>query len=563
MDDNNIKKILLEEDYVTEGQIKKAEEFALENKAPFIDYLFNKGIITKNILGQALAEHFGVPFIDLAKEKIDEEVLIMIPEMVARAKGAIAFSRNEQGVKVGLLNPGDLEFKNLLEKKFGQKVFPFFMAKSDHEEALARYKASLKVEFENILKGLQDKTKSQEERDETLVEMVDMLLNYGQQNKASDIHIEPYAKKLMVRFRIDGVMHDVLDIPKELSEYILSRIKIMSKMRTDEHRSAQDGKLRFVRENEEEMIDVRVSVVPVTQGENIVMRLLSAQSRQFDLVGLGFMDHDLEKVKRAIKNPHGMILVTGPTGSGKTTTLYAVLKIINKREVHISTIEDPVEYDIEGVSQIQVNPKTNLTFANGLRAIVRQDPDIIMVGEIRDEETAGIAVNSSLTGHLVLSTLHTNDAATALPRLLDMGIEPFLVSSTVNLVIAQRLVRKICEKCRLSHTPNDEEEEIIKRNLCLKEVCLKKGHKDIKKIRLYQGRGCQVCGNTGYSGRIGIFEVLEMTDNIKDLVVKRASSNEINKQAGLNNMTTMMEDGLEKVFSGLTTLEEVLRVTKE
>jgi type II secretory ATPase GspE/PulE/Tfp pilus assembly ATPase PilB-like protein len=331
-------------------------------------------------------------------------------------------------------------------------------------------------------------------------------------------------------------------------------------MRTDEHQKAQDGKFRF--NVGSETIDIRVSIVPVTQGENVVMRLLSSSNRRFGLADLGLNDNNLEILRKAMKNPHGMILVTGPTGSGKTTTLYAIINILNKRNIHIATIEDPVEYDIESVTQIQVNSKTNLTFAKGLRALVRQDPDIIMVGEIRDEETADIAVNSAMTGHLVLSTLHTNDAATAIPRFLDMGVEPFLIASTVNIVIAQRLVREICPKCRISYQPTHEESLMVEGNPGAKAIFKAKAGKDFSKLRLYKGAGCKICGQTGYSGRIGIFEILEMTEDIKKLVVSRASSDDIMSVAiKKNKMTTMLEDGIEKVLAGETTMEEVLRVT--
>ena len=425
---------------------------------------------------------------------------------------------------------------------------------------MGQYKVGIGDAFQVMLNTLKDTTLSREERDEATVEMVDQLFQYGYQNRVSDIHVEPFEKKILVRFRIDGVMHDVLDLPSEVFELVVTRIKILAKLRTDEHRAAQDGKLRFA--TKKEKVDVRVSIVPTSHGENIVMRLLSSNSRQFSLANLGLSGNDLEKVKKVIQDPHGMILVTGPTGSGKTTTLYGVLKILNRREVNIATIEDPVEYDIEGVTQIQVNKRTDLTFAKGLRSLVRQDPDIIMVGEIRDEETAGIAVNSALTGHLVLSTLHTNDAATTMPRLLDMGVEPFLIASTVNVAIAQRLVRKICEKCRASYMLSEEEAQLIQETSTLMAACKNKVGEDLNSLRLYKGSGCKVCGDTGYSGRIGIFEVLEMQDNIKELILSRASSDDILMQAKENGMQTMMEDGMQKVFNGITTLSEVLRVTK-
>jgi type IV pilus assembly protein PilB len=564
-----LKELLVGPGHIGEADFESADKQAKKQKAELADVLVEKEFIKDAQLGQVMAEALEIPFVDLTTQKIDEEVFELVPELVARSKQVIAFTRDDQSIRLGMVNPEDIETVHLIEKRAGMKASRYMITKRQWQQVLSRYKASLKDTFENILATLQDPSLSREERDETTVEMVDMLLQYGYQNKASDIHIEPYEKKIVVRFRIDGVMHDVLEIPKDLAEFIFTRIKIMAKMRTDEHRAAQDGKLQFLvqsgsapqGESEEETVDVRVSIVPVTEGENIVMRLLSSHSRQFNLSSLGLQNDDLDKLKAAAAQPHGMILVTGPTGSGKTTSLYAVMKILNKREIHISTIEDPVEYDIEGISQIQVNPKTELTFAKGLRAIVRQDPDIIMVGEIRDEETASIAINSAMTGHLVLSTLHTNDAATTLPRLLDMGIEPFLVASTINIAIAQRLVRKICETCRSSYSPSEKELKLLK-NLLL-STFTKPPVKISSRTRLYKGKGCKVCGSTGYIGRVGVFEVLEMKENIKELIIKRASSDEIVKAARSNGMTTMLEDGIQKVLQGVTTLEEILRVTKE
>ena len=385
--------------------------------------------------------------------------------------------------------------------------------------------------------------------------IVDTLVQYAYQNKASDIHIEPKDNASTIRFRIDGVLHEVLSIPLELHEKITSRIKVMSKLRTDEHMSAQDGKLNVALQMEN--LDIRVSIVPIVKGEKIVLRLLSSNSRQFSLQDLGMDEEDLQKVQKAYKRPNGMVLATGPTGSGKTTTIYSILKIINSKEVNIATIEDPVEYDIEGINQIQVNPKTNLTFSSGLRAILRQDPDVIFVGEIRDQDTAGIAVNSAMTGHLVLSTLHTNDAVTTLPRLTDMGIEPFLVASTVNVIIAQRLVRKICSDCRVS-------EEIKREQLIdmISEEKIKKYFGENAQIRVYEGKGCEYCHNSGYVGRVGIFEVLEITDELKKLIAQKSSSGELKSVAITLGMETMFENGLRKVAQGLTTLEELYRVTE-
>ncbi len=559
--EDKIKKILLEETYLSEKDIKEVEKGMADTGMGLVEYLIEGGHITKDILGQALAEYYGKVYVNLSHEKIDQDLMKKVPELVARSKGVVPFAADEKGVKVAMLDPNDYDAVHVLEKLLEQQVQPFFTMEQDFEEAMANYQLSLKDEFNRILVDLQKPGLSKEKSDDILVTMVDTLLKYGHQNKASDIHVEPYNEKLVIRFRIDGIMHDVLQIPNEFAEVVLTRIKILSKMRTDEHRAAQDGKLRFKFENE--TVDVRVSVVPTVLGENVVMRILSAHSRSFGLSDLGLSLADMKKVQRAIKHPHGMFLVTGPTGSGKTTTLYAILKLLNRRDVNIATIEDPVEYDIEGVTQIQVNAKTNLTFANGLRSIVRQDPNIIMVGEIRDEETAGIAVNSALTGHLVLSTLHTNDAATTLPRLLDMGVEPFLVASTVNIAVAQRLVRKVCTNCRVSYEMSEAEKNALVADSFISSLITKKAGKKLEKFRMYRGEGCDVCNHTGFKGRVGVFELLEMSEEIKKLILASASSQQIMETAKSQGMTTMLEDGIDKVMNGVTTLEEVLRVTRE
>jgi type II secretory ATPase GspE/PulE/Tfp pilus assembly ATPase PilB-like protein len=417
------------------------------------------------------------------------------------------------------------------------------------------YQNKLQQTFEELLEGHVDEA-GNSTSSAPVAKIVDTLIQYAQKNKSSDIHVEPESEQSLVRFRIDGILHDVLSLPKDLHDQVVSRIKVLAKLRTDEHLSAQDGKLRLTLELEN--LDIRVSIVPVVEGEKVVMRLLSSRSRRFSLQDLGMRQEDLDKVEKAYAAPTGMVLSTGPTGSGKTTSIYAILKLLNTRDVNISTIEDPVEYDIAGVNQIQVNPKTNLTFADGLRSILRQDPDIIFVGEIRDKETAGIATNSAMTGHLVLSTLHTNNAVTTLPRLVDMGIEPFLVASTVNVIVAQRLVRRICEKCRIS------------KSIKLKDIHLETPPKMLQKyfgkgkeIRMYEGKGCDVCHHTGYVGRSGVFEVLEVTPSIKKLITAKESADVLHEQAKKEGMTTMFEDGLDKVSKGVTTIDEILRVTNE
>jgi type IV pilus assembly protein PilB len=389
----------------------------------------------------------------------------------------------------------------------------------------------------------------------SVIKIVDSLIEHAYKAKASDIHINPQSRKVEVRIRVDGVLQEACSFPKEFHQPVISRIKIMAGLRTDEHQAAQDGRLRTNIGNGKEAIDIRISICPTYYGENAVLRLLSDNSEQFTLENLGFSKSNEEKIIRAVKKPHGMILSTGPTGSGKTTTLYTLIKILNTRSDSIVTIEDPIEYAVEGIEQIQVNPQTGLTFANGLRSILRQDPNIIMVGEIRDVETASIAVNTALTGHLLLSTLHTNDAATTLPRLLDMKIEPFLVASTVNIAIAQRLVRRICDNCKEKTTLSEAERSSLSANI--------PGHILETVEVIYKGNGCRECLNSGYRGRLVIAEVLLVDDEIREAMLRKATSNEIKNIAIKNGMTTIVKDGIEKVISGQTTFEEVLRVTHD
>lgn len=387
----------------------------------------------------------------------------------------------------------------------------------------------------------------------SIINLVDAMIQEAEDLRASDIHIDPLDKEVKVRMRIDGVLQDAYSLPKDIHSEIITRIKVLAGLRTDEHQTAQDGRFRLVI-NGATPTDVRVSIAPAFYGENAVLRLLSEHAEKYNIESLGFSPEDLAKVQEAIRKPYGMILATGPTGSGKTTTLYTFLKSLHTSEVSIITIEDPIEYSIEGINQMQVNARTGLTFANGLRAILRQDPDIIMVGEIRDHETAGLAINTALTGHLVLSTLHTNDAATTLPRMLDLGLEPYLITATVNLVIGQRLVRRICTKCKMKHDLIKEETKLIAQ---------KTGLPEIKGNTIYKGEGCENCNGTGYRGRLGIYEVIVVDDEIRAAMMSRSASADIRRVAQKNGMKTMVEDGFLKAFAGETTISEVLRVINE
>ena len=387
----------------------------------------------------------------------------------------------------------------------------------------------------------------------SIIHIIDDLVEYANFMKASDIHLNPTADFIKIRFRVDGVLQDIFDLPKEALSELIGRIKILSNLRLDEHQSSQDGRFR-IKTKDSDIVDVRVAVSPSYYGESAVMRLLSDNAAHFSLENLGFSKENQEKIMKAIHKPFGMILATGPTGSGKTTTLYTILKILNKKESAIITIEDPIEYAIDNIKQIQVNPRTNLTFASGLKSILRQDPDTIMVGEIRDEETANLAVNTALTGHLLLSTLHTNDAATTLPRLMDMKVEPYLAASTVNVAIGQRLVRKICEKCKKERKLTDAE---------FKGLSVSIDRDLLKNKTLYKGDGCEDCNMTGYNGRIGIHEVLLVNNDIREGILRKDSSDRIKGLAIKSGMKTMIEDGMDKVFNGDTSIEEVLRVIHE
>ena len=392
----------------------------------------------------------------------------------------------------------------------------------------------------------------------SIINLIDHLLRHASNIHASDIHIDPQEKTVRIRFRVDGVLEDSHSMPKDIHGEIISRIKVLSGLRTDEHNAAQDGRFRSIISNSEDVsgsVDVRVSIVPTYHGENAVLRLLSDNAENFTLETLGFTGIDQKKILNAVKKPSGMILVTGPTGSGKTTTLYTLIKILNSKDISIVTIEDPIEYAVEDVEQIQVNSRTGLTFANGLRSILRQDPNVIMVGEIRDVETAGIAVNTALTGHLLLSTLHTNDVSTTLPRLLDMKIESFLVASTVSIAIGQRLVRKICQNCKERKTVTDEEYKWLSETLSDETLLQNRNY--------FRGKGCKSCNGSGYRGRIVIAEVLVANEEIRTAILCKASASEIKKIAIKDGMTTMLVDGFKKAVLGLTTIEEVLRVTHE
>ena len=542
-DDKKIKQILLNENYIDEKDMKLAEELAKKEKLALKDALILGNFITKDLLGQAVAEFFKVAYADLNSYLPNKEQVEKIPESIAKKYNLVLFKEEKKTIIVATDNPTKKEAIKALKSLFKlKKIILNYSLTEDILAAFSYYRKTLDTRFDKIIK----------KQKRVAPEIIEEILNEALSFNASDIHFEPQADKVLVRFRIDGVLQEAGQLPKQYYENILNKIKVLANLRIDEHFSAQDGSIRFNKDND--IIDMRVSLVPTTEGEKVVIRLLSKYISGLNLANLGFLERERNLIDKASKKPFGMILVTGPTGSGKTTTLYSIIKTLNRPEVNITTIEDPVEYKIANINQIQVNQRTNLSFSQGLRTIVRQDPDIILVGEIRDQETSEIAVNAALTGHLLLSTFHSNNAATAIPRLLDMGIEPFLLASTLEVVVAQRLVRRLCESCRYGYLEKVSNLE--------KVIPGAKKYFKGKEATLYKTKGCSACGGLGYKGRIGIFEIIKVTPEMESLILKNPSSNEVWNLAQKQGAHSLFEDGIEKVKDGTTSLEELLRVSE-
>lgn len=551
-------KVLTDLKYMPEQKLENAEKIATDENITLYEALIRHDLMSEDELGKVTAYHFKLPYVALGKITIPEDLLSLVPSEVAKQYQTVAYQLEDGDLHVATAQPEATDLFEMLAKKVGAtKCHVSYSTDSNISNALHLFKRGL----QSILDELVGQGSAP-----PIAEIVDYIFEYAYDSMASDLHIEPLRDSTVIRFRIDGVLHDEAYFPKPLHEQIVARLKVLSRLRTDEHLSAQDGRMRVAIRSTE--LVIRVSIVPTVAGEKVVMRLLARHTRQFGLSELGMSDDDLGLVREGFTRPFGMILSTGPTGSGKTTTIYAILKILNTRDRNIATIEDPVEYELDGANQIQANSRTNLTFEEGLRSLLRQDPDVLFVGEIRDEETAAITVNAAMTGHLVLSTMHTNDAITTLPRLVDMGIEPYLVASTVNIIVGQRLVRQICNHCKgsvkLTHSVKgwvgDSTQTPLLNNLP-KPMFLKHfGNKT--SVRVYKGSGCSACHNTGYEGRIGIFEVLEITPKLAQLISAKVDSDTLIAQAIKDGMTTMLDDGLDKVIAGETTLSEIMRVTK-
>ncbi len=577
--------ILIEKGLLTKEQLQQAEETEQETTQPLRDVLADLGLVDRQVLYETAAEELGIEFYDLAGKDTDIAVALLLPRDLAERYRAIPIGRGEGTIRVAMADPDDVIAGDDLKRHLQMQIEPLLADPAEIERTIEKTYAGAPepadplaggsagstlggVDMESLTESVRDsgilgtggEEIDEEERIETdrisdiadeapIIKIAKVLIQRAIHEQASDIHVEPYQNRVRIRYRIDGVLYDIMQVPKYVHAPLISRIKIMSDMNIAERRVPQDGRIHVRHAGQD--YDLRVSVIPTTLGEKSVMRILDKQSIQIGLDQLGFEPDILTQVHRLIQQPNGMLLSTGPTGSGKTTTQYNILTNLNSVERNIITIEDPVEYQLDGLSQVHVNRKAGLTFAVALKYFLRQDPDVILVGEIRDLETSEIAIQAALTGHLVLSTLHTNDAPSTVTRMVDMGVEPFLISSSVIASISQRLARQICKQCKEVYEP--------RRDMLL-GLGFDPNDPENKDVVFYHGRGCDACRGTGYRGRIGLFELMEMTEEIAELIVRRASAGQIREAATAAGMKSMREDGMTKVLRGVTTVEEVTRV---
>lgn len=588
--DETVEKLLKQGGIVNDSQLDELKTLAKRSKQSLQEMVIDQKVVSDEKLTKMIGELIDVPFVRIEPKDILDDVLKKIPEHIARQYNVVLFAINDDGsLSLAMEDPDDVQALNFIQKEIGYNTKVFLATKSNILDCLENYRGDMNDELDEVISvqkdaSSEDQNVSQDDFAENspIAQTVNLLLEYAIKSNASDIHIEPREDYVQVRYRIDGVLKEVNKLPRNVHGALVSRIKILSNLKIDERRVPQDG--RFKIKVSGKQYALRVSTLPIADGEKVVMRILDESNQAISLDKLGYWGLSLATVKDAMAQPNGMILVTGPTGSGKSTSLFSVLSELNTPDVNISTIEDPVEYKIPGVNQTQTNAKAGMTFASGLRALLRQDPNIIMVGEIRDGETANLGVQAALTGHLVFSTLHTNNAATCLPRLLDMGIEPFLIASTVKAVIGQRLVRRLCMNCRQEYVPNAEELSYIVQMFSLKQGSIQRLHElegqafadkiggdtpmgstDVTIQRLWRPNpeGCDECNHVGFKGRVGIYEVLGISVPIQKMITANATSNDIQEQAISEGMVTMQTDGLIKSLRGVTTIEEVLRATRE
>lgn len=538
-----IKDAMLAQNKITPKQLETIEHITELHSINFIDYLISQNIVDKDFIGQTVANYYKVSYIDLENNQPPKDLVLKIPKNITTENRVIFYYLDKSRAVFVTDEPNQTGLKEkLAEYTHGLPLTIAYSLSDDVDVILAHYRKPLVTRFNQII----------QEQERVAPEIIDEILKDAIVFDVSDIHFEPEDKVVLIRFRIDGVLREAGQIPIQYYENVLNRLKVQARMRIDEHGASQDGAIRY--SVDEESVDIRISIVPTLNGETVALRLLAGNSKNLNFKNLGFNVFDLKIIEKQIHRPFGMVVTTGPTGSGKTTTLYAMLKLLNSADINITTIEDPVEYKLFGVNQIQVNRATNLDFAEGLRTIVRQDPDIILVGEIRDKETAKMAVNAALTGHLLFSTFHANDSATAIPRFIDMGVEPFLLASTLNTVIAQRLMRTICSSCRKSYLVNLSD---LKKKIPNAEMYFKK-----PQVTMYYGEGCEACNYSGYKGRVALYEILVVSPAIKELIVKNPSGKVIWEQARKEGARTLFEDGIIKIQNGRSTLEELMRVAE-
>ena len=564
--DEYVVEILRDVGLVTHEDILKAKERAKTEGVGLVDALILMGRVSHMDVSKALASQFGMDTINLAEYRVPDEVLALVPKHIARRYKIIPVYKHDNTLTVAIYDPMDVDTVDSLRYILKMNVEPVVAAKTDIENSITRYYGGADDKVENMLQeitegevdlGLPANQATQikiddvveTEADAPIIKLVGLIIMEAYRNRASDIHIEPLEKRLRVRYRIDGMLHEVDNPPKRLQAAIISRLKIMSNMSIAEKRVPQDGRIQIPVMGK--TLDLRVSDLPTNHGESIVMRILDKTSLLLGLGDLGFFSDDQVTMEKIISLPDGVFLVTGPTGSGKTTTLYACLNSINKPDRKIITVEDPIEYQLSGINQVQVNAEINLTFSAALRSILRQAPNIIMIGEIRDLETANIAVQASLTGHLVFSTLHTNDAPSAVTRMVDMGVKPFLVASAIRAIMAQRLIRKVCSKCKVAYTPTEYEMQVLQLN-----------PDEVKNATIVRGTGCNECAKTGYRGRMGIYEIFQVDEEVRRLIYEKVPSNVIRARARELGMRTLREDGVRKIMAGITTPEEVISITQ-
>lgn len=575
MHEDVLKKVLLKRQYLTEDEFRQGLVEAQRRDVEPVVYFNSLATVNSRQFYNDIAEEFGVEYIDLKATGAPKEIASLLPQGLVQTRHVVAFAydKKKNVIKLASSDPDDIETITFIEKKLGAKAEVYFTDPESIAVIFRLYHKTLEEQFKELVTEASQIAPTSEELAELaqhlpMVKIVDVLLDYAIYLQASDIHIEPTERDVIIRLRIDGMLKDIMTFPKNLHSAVVARIKVLAKLKLDEHRLPQDGRFRI--ESSSYRMAFRVSSFPTIDGEKLVLRLLDESSRPLTLEQLGFLSYHRPIVEQNIKKPHGIIFVTGPTGSGKTTTLYTVLGLLNKPNINISTIEDPIEYRMARVNQAQVNPKIGFTFAAGLRSLLRQDPNVIMVGEIRDQETAEIAAHAALTGHLVLTSLHTNDAVGAPLRLSEMGVPIYLISATTNIIIAQRLVRKICPNCIYSFTLSTDDLQQLQAQVDPQEIitALQQGGEleeptEVTTVRFFKGKGCLRCGQSGYKGRVGIYEILENTQDMAQLIFSKANRAELLAASVKHGMITMEQDGFIKAKRGITTLEEVLRVTKE